>query len=199
MSARTRSAAWPRLSACRPAHGGPRTERPAQRGSDPYGPQRRLQERRAGCPAGGPFVARRTLPLHAEGGLSRSVAPGRMLGRPSKSLWSWGRRSCALQARSDLHGGCTWPDARMPLGLCGHHVLCTQAPARSLMRSPGRVGDCPNPAPSEPRLTQGPVSQPAAMANRDMPNCLRARSRGGLAAGVVRGRRLGMAARIVLE
>jgi len=37
------------------------------------------------------------------------------------------------------------------------------------------------------------------MANRDMPNCLRALSRGGLAAGVVRGRRLGMAAQTVLE
>jgi hypothetical protein len=37
------------------------------------------------------------------------------------------------------------------------------------------------------------------MANRDMPNCLRALCREGLAAGVVRGRRLGMAAQIVLE
>jgi hypothetical protein len=37
------------------------------------------------------------------------------------------------------------------------------------------------------------------MANRDMPNCLRAVCRGGLAAVVVRGRRLGTAAQIVLE
>ena len=37
------------------------------------------------------------------------------------------------------------------------------------------------------------------MANRDMPNCLRAVCREGLAACVVRGRRLGMAAQIVIE